>query len=49
MHYPLLAGEAMEKMLQEKKFSSKINYDVLKNLNNAHMTDLSKPLSPVKR
>ena len=26
------AGEAIEKMLQEKKFSSKINYDVLRNL-----------------
>ena len=26
------AGEAIEKMLQEKKLSSKINYDVLKNL-----------------
>ncbi|KAG5338002.1 TF3B factor, partial [Acromyrmex heyeri] len=28
------AGEAIEKMLQEKKISSKINYEVLKNLNN---------------
>ena len=27
------AGEAIEKMLQEKKISSKINYDVLKGLN----------------
>ncbi|XP_054263826.1 transcription factor IIIB 90 kDa subunit [Macrosteles quadrilineatus] len=27
------AGEAIEKMLQEKKISSKINYDVLKSLN----------------
>lgn len=27
------AGEAIEKMLQEKKISSKINYEVLKNLN----------------
>lgn len=27
------AREAIEKMLQEKKISSKINYDVLKNLN----------------
>lgn len=27
-------GEAIEKMLQEKKISSKINYEVLKNLNN---------------
>lgn len=26
------AGEAIEKMLQEKKVSSKINYDVLKSL-----------------
>jgi len=30
--FPL--GEAIEKMLQEKKISSKINYEVLKNLNN---------------
>ena len=29
------AGEAIEKMLQEKKISSKINYDVLRNLNQA--------------
>ena len=29
------AGEAIEKMLQEKKISSKINYDVLKDLNAA--------------
>jgi len=27
------AYEAMEKMLQEKKYSKKINYDVLKDLN----------------
>lgn len=27
------AGEAIEKMLQEKRISSKINYDVLKSLN----------------
>lgn len=27
------AGEAIEKMLQEKKISNKINYDVLRNLN----------------
>lgn len=27
------AGEAIEKMLQEKKISTKINYDVLKSLN----------------
>lgn len=27
------AGEAIEKMLVEKKISSKINYDVLKSLN----------------
>lgn len=28
------AGEAIEKMLQEKRISNKINYDVLKSLNN---------------
>lgn len=27
------AGEAIEKMLQEKRISNKINYDVLKSLN----------------
>ena len=32
------AHEAVEKLVQEKKISSKINYDVLKNLNK----DLSK-------
>lgn len=30
--FPL--GEAIEKMLQEKKISSKINYEVLKSINN---------------
>lgn len=30
--FPL--GEAIEKMLQEKKISTKINYEVLKSLNN---------------
>lgn len=30
--YNYLLGEAIEKMLQEKKISSKINYDVLKSL-----------------
>lgn len=29
------AGEAIEKMLQEKKISSKINYEILMSLNNA--------------
>lgn len=29
----ILLGEAIEKMLQEKKISSKINYEVLKSLN----------------
>lgn len=29
----LLSGEAIEKMLQEKKISSKINYEVLRSLN----------------
>lgn len=34
--YPFFSslGEAIEKMLQEKKISSKINYEVLKSLNN---------------
>lgn len=29
------AGEAIEKIIQEKKISSKINYDVLKSLNSS--------------
>lgn len=29
----ILLGEAIEKMLQEKKISTKINYEVLKSLN----------------
>ncbi|KAL0115074.1 hypothetical protein PUN28_010569 [Cardiocondyla obscurior] len=33
------AGEAIEKMLQEKKISSKINYEVLKNLNNQQQSN----------
>uniref|UniRef100_A0A131XZI6 B-related factor 1 n=1 Tax=Ixodes ricinus TaxID=34613 RepID=A0A131XZI6_IXORI len=37
------AGEAIEKMLQEKKISNKINYDVLKSLNS---TDVGFPLEP---
>eukprot|EP00058_Branchiostoma_floridae_P019070 XP_002604559.1 hypothetical protein BRAFLDRAFT_79421 [Branchiostoma floridae] len=36
------AGEAIEKMLQEKKISSKINYDVLRDLNKE--TETKKPL-----
>ncbi|XP_077521530.1 brf RNA polymerase III subunit isoform X2 [Amblyomma americanum] len=31
------AGEAIEKMLQEKRISNKINYDVLKNLNSVEL------------
>ncbi|KAF6022745.1 BRF1 [Bugula neritina] len=34
------AGEAMEKMLQEKKLSSKIDYEVLKNLTSGSPSDL---------
>lgn len=30
----------MEKMLQEKKFSSKINYDILKNLTDGKASDI---------
>lgn len=37
------AGEAVQKMLQEKKMSSKLNYDVLKNLT----VDLHSDLVPV--
>lgn len=37
------AREAMEKMLHEKKISSKINYDVLMNLN---LGSVAKPVEP---
>jgi len=37
------AGEAIEKMLQEKKISNKINYDVLRNLNQSLSGDLAGP------
>lgn len=37
----ILIGEAIEKMLQEKKISSKINYEVLKSLN-VSLTTLNK-------
>lgn len=47
------AGEAVQKMLQEKKMSSKLNYDVLKNLTVDLHTDLvpvtSSPLVQSKR
>ncbi|XP_029670065.1 transcription factor IIIB 90 kDa subunit [Formica exsecta] len=33
------AGEAIEKMLQEKKISSKINYEVLKSINNQQQSN----------
>lgn len=51
------AGEAIEKLLKEKKISSKINYDVLKNLEKP-TTDVVRPTaeaalpldpSPLKR
>lgn len=46
------AGEAIEKMLQEKKISSKINYEVLKSLNVDLNTSKEKPVeeavSPLK-
>lgn len=37
------AGEAIEKMLQEKKISNKINYDILKTLTESTNEDLNKP------
>jgi len=40
------AGEAIAKMLQEKKISSKINYDVLKSLN---VQSLDTPQTPNKQ
>lgn len=44
------AGEAIEKIIQEKKISSKINYEVLKNLNTAtvssEVTEIKEDISP---
>lgn len=37
------AGEAIEKMLQEKKISNKINYDILKTLTESTSIDSNKP------
>lgn len=42
------AGEAIEKILQEKKISSKINYDVLKSLN-ASITKMGEEETAVKK
>ncbi|XP_065077012.1 transcription factor IIIB 90 kDa subunit [Ochlerotatus camptorhynchus] len=44
------AGEAIEKMLQEKKISSKINYDILKTLTDSTITteEQQQPEEPVK-
>ncbi|KAJ9599826.1 hypothetical protein L9F63_009866 [Diploptera punctata] len=39
------AGEAIEKMLQEKRISSKINYDVLKSLNVKSLETLQTPVN----
>lgn len=44
------AGEAVQKMLQEKKMSSKLNYDVLKNLSvdaNSDFVPVANNLTPV--
>lgn len=38
------AGEAIEKMLQEKKISNKINYDVLKNLTSLTESTINTPV-----
>ncbi|XP_058813517.1 transcription factor IIIB 90 kDa subunit [Topomyia yanbarensis] len=43
------AGEAIEKMLQEKKISSKINYDILKTLTDCASTSEQQPETPVKQ
>ncbi|GJQ76666.1 putative DNA-templated transcriptional preinitiation complex assembly [Trypoxylus dichotomus] len=40
------AGEAIEKMLQEKKISTKINYEVLKSLNSTPKTEEAKETAP---
>ena len=41
----LCTGEAVEKMLQEKKISSKINYDILRNLTDSLPSSLVKKTS----
>ncbi|KAL1512486.1 hypothetical protein ABEB36_002070 [Hypothenemus hampei] len=41
------AGEAIEKIIQEKKISSKINYEVLKNLNTAITTNTNETVKVV--
>lgn len=42
------AGEAIEKMLQEKKISSKINYDILKTLTESTNEDANKTAASVE-
>ncbi|KAK3751451.1 hypothetical protein QZH41_000748 [Actinostola sp. cb2023] len=41
------AGEAIEKMLVEKKISSKINYEVLRDLETSQSTKPDEPVNPV--
>ena len=47
------AGEAIEKMLVEKKISSKINYDVLRDLETSQsstpVTPVIEPVLPLKQ
>lgn len=43
------AGEAIEKMLVEKKISSKINYEVLRDLETSQSSRPSTPVTPVPK
>lgn len=43
VYFYFFLGEAIEKMLQEKKISSKINYEVLKSLNISLNTTTKEP------
>lgn len=43
------AGEAIEKMLVEKKISSKINYEVLRDLETSQCSRPTTPVTPVPK
>jgi len=43
------AGEAIEKMLVEKKISSKINYEVLRGLETSQSSRPTTPVTPVPK
>ena len=43
------AGEAIEKMLVEKKISSKINYEVLRDLETSQSSKPTTPVTPIPK